>query len=104
MQQNYAEIKALGAEIIAVSADDLTGAAALVRQFNLPFPVLYSSGLPDVPEKYGVWELHEPNLAAPAVFLIDRTGRLVWSEISTNYRDRTSTDEIVQRLVALRSG
>ena len=38
----------------------------------------------------------------PAVYLIDKTGRVVWSKIESNYRERPANDEIRAALDALK--
>jgi peroxiredoxin len=63
--------------------------------------VLYSGGDGKVPRAYGVFELHEPRLAAPSVFVIDRAGQLFWRQLSRNYTDRADTDDILRQLEKL---
>ncbi|MSQ07894.1 MAG: redoxin domain-containing protein [Dehalococcoidia bacterium] len=98
LSKSYATITGLDAEVVAVSVDDLSGVAELVRQYGLPFPVLYTAGSPDVPRAYGVWALHEPGTAAASVFLIDKSGKLRWKYISSGLYDRAKASEIIVQL------
>ncbi len=81
-----------------MSADDLADTATLVRQYGLPFPVLYTSGNPAVPSAYGVYALHEPGTAAPSVWLIDKAGKLRWKQLSTHIYDRASASEVIAEI------
>lgn len=98
LSKSYSTITGLNAEVVAVSVDDLSGAAGLVRQYGLPFPVLYTTGSPAVPKAYGVWALHEPGTAAASVFLIDRTGQLRWKYLSTGLYDRAPASAVIAHL------
>lgn len=38
----------------------------------------------------------------PAVYIIDKTGKVVWAKIESNYRERPANDEIRAALKALK--
>ena len=90
----------LGAEVLAISTDDLSGAESIVGRVGIEFPVLYNSET-DVVDAYGVYNLRGDNLAAPATFIIDSTGIVRWSYISRRTGDRPKTSEIIEQLKKL---
>ena len=47
---------------------------------------------------YGVHDLLGDGLAAPAVFVIDRDGSILWSYIGQEAHDRPAVDEILANL------
>ena len=51
-----------------------------------------------VAEAYGVYNLLGDGLAAPAVFVVDADGRIVWSHVSRNSGDRPSAQTILEHL------
>jgi len=51
-----------------------------------------------VAEAYGVYNLLGDGLAAPAVFVIDTDGRIVWSYVGRNSSDRPNTQAILEHL------
>ena len=52
LQQHHDEIAQTGAEVLAISTDDLSGASDIIQQGNINFPILYTSGDSAVPEAY----------------------------------------------------
>ena len=51
-----------------------------------------------VAEAYGVYNLLGDGLAAPAVFVIDTGGRIVWSYASRDPNDRPGAQTILEHL------
>ena len=51
-----------------------------------------------VAEAYGVYNLLRDGLAAPAVFVIDTDGRIVWSHVGRGPGDRPSAQTILEHL------
>lgn len=51
-----------------------------------------------VAEAYGVFNILGDQLAAPAVFVIDRDGRVLWSYIGQSPQDRPSAGEVLAHL------
>lgn len=91
-------MNAKGAEVLAVSTDDLRGAGYSLREFGLDFPVLYTSRDPSVPEEYGVFDLFGDGLASASVFIIDRDGQVVWKDIGKNYTHQVTGKTILEQL------
>jgi peroxiredoxin len=61
------------------------------------FPILADTDHA-VADQYGVFNLLGDGVAAPAVFVIDPGGRIVWSYIGRSATDRPSVDDIVAHL------
>ncbi len=91
----------MGAEVLAVSTDDLSGATYWDERFGMEFPILYTSGDPAVPEAYGSFNRFGDGLASASVFLINKTGRIVWQSLGESYRHQVKGEEIVEQLEAL---
>jgi peroxiredoxin len=101
LQKNYATVQGLSGEVVAVSVDALNDTRQLVKDFGLPFPVLYTSGDPAAPRAYGVYELYVPLQAAPSVFIVDRAGKLRWKNVGSHYNDVPSAAEVIAQLKKL---
>lgn len=76
---------------------DLAGAEAVAGVTGAPFPFLAD---PDhaVAEAYGVYNLLGDGIATPSVFVIDTSGRIVWSYVGQNAADRPSIETILENL------
>ena len=89
----------LNAEMVAISMDREIGAGAAFRWDDKSYPILYTSKDRSVPEAYGVWDLHNDNLAAPSVFVVDRTGQLRYTWLSDSpYGQRVPAEVILDVL------
>ena len=52
-----------------------------------------------MPAAYGVFNLFGDGLASASVFLIDKSGSVVWKDIGNNYRHQVSARTIIEQLV-----
>ena len=98
LQRQYDEISAAGAEVLAISTDDLSGATDIIRQSNVDYPILYTSDDSAVPESYGVFDLFGDGLASASVFVVDRDGNISYSNIGRNYRHQVSADTVLNAI------
>ena len=103
MQSSLSEIRAAGADVLAISVDDPADTATIVESYGLEFPVL-SDPSAEVIRAYGL--LHENggldgDIARPAVFVIDREGRIAWRDLTDNWRVRVRPERILEQLRAL---
>ena len=73
LQNDYETITGLGAEILAISPDDLSDAGWAVEQLELEFPVLYDPEAESIKE-YGIY-IPSTGLPSPSTFVLDKTGR-----------------------------
>ena len=104
LQEDYAAIAGLDAEILAVSVDKLAGAQRAIESIGLEFPVLSD---PDaaVVSAYGVYNLFNNELPAPSTFIIDKQGVIRWEYIGkTSASDRADNGEIIAQLQRLSDG
>lgn len=87
--------------MLGISTDNFDGTETLVRQVAPQFPLLYSSGDSAVPAGYGVFDLFGDGLASASVFVIDKSGSVVWKDIGANYRHQVPARRIVEQLEKL---
>ena len=98
MRNNYEAFQEAGAEIVALAVASLSSVERnVVNLLNLPYPVLAD---PDhqVSEDYGVYNVLGDGLAAPAVFVIDTDGEILWSHVGSGPSDRPSANTILKNL------
>ena len=96
LQKDYGTITDLGAEILAVSPDDLSGAGWVIDELGLEFPVLYDEETTTIQE-YGIF-IPSTGLPAPSTFVLDKTGEIRWSYIGHNLTDRPLNQQIIEEL------
>ena len=100
MQSRYAEFVEKNSEIIAISIDgndDVRNMAALVQ----PDFYILSDYQGTASKDYGVFDVLDDRLAAPAVFIVGKQGTILWRKIGEHAGDRTSPDEILSQLSRL---
>lgn len=84
---------------MAISGQNLEQAQLLATRLDLTFPLLADPEA-RVLRAYGV--LDEPNETAwPAVFIIDRAGRVGWAHLESSYKVRPAVVEILAALDAV---
>ena len=90
----HGEIRALGADVVALSVDSAERSAALREELGLPFPILSDGSRRVVRE----WDLYNPKemggIAIPAVFVIGPDRRVRFRSIDGTAR-RVSTLGVV---------
>ena len=100
MQSRYAEFAEKNSEIIAISSDgndDVRNMASIVQP---KFHIL-SDSQATASRDYGVFDLLDDQLAAPAVFIVGKEGKILWRKIGEHAGDRASPDEILSQLSRL---
>lgn len=98
MQKHYDKIKNSGAEVLAISTDDLSGAESILAKAGPDFPVLYSSKNNEVPISYDVFDLFGDGLASASVFIVDKDGNIAYENIGKNYRHQVSGETVLDAL------
>lgn len=93
----YEDIKALNAEVVAISVDDLSGASGIVERVGIPFPVLYDPSR-EVPGSYKVFNLLGDGVATPSTFVVDQNGVIVWKYVANSISDRPPSSIILSQL------
>ena len=102
MEEAYEEIRALGAELIALSTDDIPRAQNMQQRTGASYPVLAD---PDqaVARAYGVFDLLGDGVAAPATIIMT-SERVVVEHVGQNIQDRPSPAAILHELRQLKAG
>ena len=83
--------------MVALAVQDETGAQASLRDTGVSYPIL-ADPQHQVAEAYGVYNTLGDGVAAPAVFIIDTSGQIVWSYIGQNISDRPNPQTILENL------
>ncbi|MCE2469961.1 MAG: redoxin domain-containing protein [Dehalococcoidia bacterium] len=102
LQDAYADIRAQGAELVAISVDDIAGAQRMREHASAEFPVL-SDADASVTRRYGVFDLLDDGVAAPATFVLDDSLRIVAGAVGNAIGDRVPAQVIINTLRELRS-
>ena len=97
LQQEYAVVKSLNAEVLAISTDNLEGAGWAVDQQGLEFPVLYNPEA-DIVKKYGVFNAADEGRANPSTFVLDKDGHVRWQYIGKGISDRPANNLIFEQI------
>lgn len=82
MQQNYAEIQAAGAELIAISSDNVGDTQRTVQNGGLKFPVLADEERETI-AAYNVVDPSNKRIARPATYLLGQNGIVAWKSLNT---------------------
>jgi peroxiredoxin len=115
-RDHYQEIRAAGADVVAISVDRPERSERLRRDLNLPFAILSDADRRLVK----AWDIFNPRefggIAKPAVFVIDTNRDVLFSsvdavrkrmgasEIATMLRGRTFTPSPARRAYTPRAG
>jgi peroxiredoxin len=94
LQEDYGAISGLGAEILAISTDDLSQAQYAVDAIGLEFPILSDQDAMVI-EEYGVLA---SGISRPATFVLDRDGAIRWQYVGHSKSDRPTNGEIISQL------
>ncbi len=81
MQKNYANIRAAGAELIAISSDDEGDTKKTVQGSGLEFPVLSDKDR-DVINAYNVVDVGNKRIARPAAYIVQKDGTVAWKSLN----------------------
>jgi peroxiredoxin len=97
LQEQYGAIQQAGVETVALVVAPIETVESWCQRAGIGFPVLADSQH-QVSEAYGVYNLLGDRLAAPAVFVIDTDGRIVWGFVGQNPRDYADGQTILTHL------
>ena len=101
LQAAYADIRAEGAELVALSVDTVAEAERMAEHAQAEFPVLADPTM-DTTSRYGLFNLLGDGVSAPATLIIDRDRRVVAANIGENIGDRVPPEAILRVLRELR--
>jgi peroxiredoxin len=97
LQTNYGAFQEAGAKVIALAVAPVASVNGVRQVVGAAYPML-ADPAHQVTEAYGVYNLLGDGLAAPAVFVIDADGRIVWSHVGWSPADRPSAQTILEHL------
>ncbi len=97
MQSRYEDFQTLKTDILAVSTDPPEDSLKIVKKLDLSFPILSDPDL-KVIDQFGL--RHEggmmgSDIARPAVYLLNGEGKIVWQELTDNWRVRVRPSTII---------
>lgn len=97
LEADIAEFNSRNTQVIALAVQDQAGAMTMASRANVSYPILAD---PDhrVAEAYGVFNLLNDGVAAPSVFVINKSGQIVWHYIGQNINDRPPSGTILQNI------
>ena len=96
MERNYDQIKAAGAQLIAISSDNEAATQQTVKAHSLMFPVLADEDR-TVIEAYNVLDPGNARIARPASYVLRADGTIAWKALN-GLADRVPTAEILAEL------
>ena len=99
MQENYGGISAAGGSLIAISADDTTGAKTAADDIDNAFTVLSDTSKAAI-NAYNVLNKTNDNYAQPSVFIIKTDGTIGYKSIDGDY-SRSDSSSIISALEGL---
>ncbi len=102
LERARTRIEGLGAALLGVSVDSWQSNEVFARQMGVQYPLL-SDFKRDVSRAYGVLD-EERFYSRRAVFVVDRDGRIAYSDISANASDMAQipdVDRLIERLESL---
>ena len=100
LSENYTKFKDAGAEVVAISMDGPVGTFQMSALAKADYPVL-SDPEGEAVKSYGVFDLLDDGVAAPAVLIIGQSRAVEWRQVGEDIGDRPSAAEILERLEAL---
>jgi len=83
--------------MIALAVNSVAAVEGAGQTVGAAYPILADSAH-QVAEAYGVYNLLGGNVAAPAVFVINTDGRILWSYVGQGSTDRPSAQTIIEHL------
>ena len=97
MQEGYDDIQAEGADLIAISADPLAVVSSVQEKLQITYLLLADENTKTITD-YNVVDPSEIEVARPAVYIIDRDGRVAWKYLDAKSGKRIGPDPIVAQL------
>lgn len=97
MEADLAKFEDKNTQVLAIAVQDQAGAQNAVNSIGVTYPILAD---PDhsIADTFGVYNLLGDGVATPAVFIIDKSGHIVWSYIGQNVNDRPNNQIILDNI------
>ena len=100
MQTGYEDIKAQGAEIIAISADSQALTRLTRQNLGITYLILSDENRAAI-DAYNVIDTSNTRIARPATYIIDQNGRVAWKFLDPKFDTRVSSEQILTELEKL---
>ena len=101
LQSRIREIHELDAEVLAISIDPPEMNGRVAAKHGLTFPIL-SDHNREAMDRFALHHkdsgLEGDDIFRPAVFILDREGRITWRKLTDDWRVRVRPDEILEQL------
>ncbi len=97
LQNRYQKFQDAGAEVVALAVAPRSSVDSTRKSLGISY-IMLSDKKHRVAAAYGVYNLLGDNLAAPAVFVIDTDGTVLWQYIGKNPNDRPVPGQILEHL------
>jgi peroxiredoxin len=97
LQSHYQTFQDAGTEVVALVMASIGQVEGWCKNAKVNYPMLADSEH-QVSAAYSVYNLLGDGLAAPAVFVVDTDGRIVWSYVGQHSGDRVSAQTILEHL------
>ena len=97
MAQAYPQFRERNVALAAISVDDRTYAFQMADLVGAEYPVL-ADATQSVTKTYGVYDLLNDDVAAPATFIIRSDGRIAWRHVAEDIADRPTSADILARI------
>ena len=97
LHNHYRDFQERDAEVLALAVQDVAGAQRMFQVTSAAFPILADSDHV-VADAYGVYDLLGDGVATPAVFIVDKSGQIVWSHVGQSASDRPGAQTILENM------
>jgi len=96
LQENYEKIRAAGAELFAISSENVSLTKGTVQKEGLTYPVL-ADNKKEAINAYNVLDQRNTTIARPASFIISQEGIVAWKSLDAP-AERVPTSTILTEL------
>jgi peroxiredoxin len=104
LAEDYEKFKAAGADLMTISADDQNYAWSMAQTTGAKYQIL-SDADRSVIKSYGVLNAAEHGgIAHPAVFIIDKQGRIQYVHVGKDPQDRPPDEVIIENVKRIAAG
>jgi peroxiredoxin len=103
LQSRVDDLSRLDTEVLAVSVDTQSQSREIAEAYGIEFRLLSDPEL-RVIDQFGVRHPDgglDGDIARPAVFILDREGRVVWRDLTENWRVRVRPEPLLERLAGI---
>jgi len=81
---------------VAISVDPPATSAELAKKLGVTFPLLSDESLATI-RAFGVEDM-ENGISWPAIFVVDKNGKILWRSLAQTYKIRAMPKQILEAL------